>query len=204
MDAVTTAAPAASAVPARPAGRLANLGNVGLALLAHFAVGGAWALTAFAVMGSLDVLRRAAMNSEFAWDTGRMPQPWVIPIGQALCIAAHLFFRWSMRRAGRGTAPYSDVVVAVCGVLLGVLLGYYLATPPMIVGMKVGPASGQSTPWGVLGWGAYYARLAVPAVVGLAALVLVVFSRHSPLVFVVKWLAGWWRNRRRTPRRARG
>ena len=113
---------------------------------------------------ALDVLRRAAMNSEFAWDTGRMPQPWVIPLGLALCFAAHLFFRWSMRRAGGGTAPYSDVVVAVCGVLLGVLLGYYLATPPMIMGMKVGPASGQSTPWGILGWGAYYARVALPAV----------------------------------------
>ena len=34
----------------------------------------------------------------------------------------------------------------------------------MIMGRKVGPASGQSTPWGILGWGAYYARVALPAV----------------------------------------
>lgn len=197
------AAPAELAGPARPVGRFANLGKTALALLAHFVVGGAWALTAFAVMGSVDVARRAAMNSEFAWDTGRMPQPWVIPIGLVLCWAAHLFFRWSMRRAGGGVAAYNDLVVALCGVVVGVLLGAYLATPPMILGKKVGPVSGQSTPWGVVGWGAYYARLVLPGVLALAALALGLFSRHSPLVFLASRLAGWWRDRRRAPRRAR-
>lgn len=203
MVAVSTPTATASPAPARPVGRLANLGNVLLALVAHFAVGGAWVLTAVAVMGSLDVLRRMAMNSEFAWDTGRLPQPWVIPLGLAACWLAHLFFRWAMRRAGGGTAAYSDVVVAVAGVLLGVLLGAYLWTPPLVVGLKVGPASGQSAPWGILGWAAYYARMALPALVGLAAAVLVLFSRHSPLVFVVAWLIRMWRNRRATPRRAK-
>lgn len=203
MGAVTTAADAAPAAPARPVGRLANLGNVLLALLAHFAVGGAWALTAVAVMGSLDVVRRMAMNSEFAWDTGRLPQPWVIPIGLVAAGLAHVFFVWAMKRAGRGRAAYSDVVVAICGVLVGVLLGAYLWTPPLVLGAKVGPASGQYAPWGLLGWGAYYARLALPGLIGLVAIVLVLFSRHSPLVFVVKWLAGLLRGRRSAPRRAR-
>ncbi|MFV0453342.1 MAG: hypothetical protein ACK5LS_14080, partial [Propioniciclava sp.] len=52
-----------------------------LALVAHALVGLSWCVTAFAVMGSLDVVRKMAMNSEFALDTGRLPQPWVIPIG---------------------------------------------------------------------------------------------------------------------------
>lgn len=195
MDAVTTAASTASAAPSRPSGWIGNLGNVALALLAHFAVGAAWALTAVAVMGSLDVARRMAMNSEFAWDTARLPQPWVIPIGLVAAWLAQLFFRWAMRRAGGGKAAYSDVVVAVCGVLVGVLLGVYLWTPPLMLGMKVGPKTGESAPWGILGWGAYHARLALPALLGVVAAVLVVFSRHSPLVFLVKWLWGLWRSR---------
>jgi hypothetical protein len=70
MDAVTTAAPASPAAPARTTRRLATLGNVALALLAHVAVGASWALTAVAVMGSLDVVRRMAMNSEFHASAG--------------------------------------------------------------------------------------------------------------------------------------
>ena len=202
MDAVTTAAPASPAAPARTTRRLATLGNVALALLAHVAVGASWALTAVAVMGSRDVVRRMAMNSEFAWDTGRLPQPWVIPIGLAAAFVSHLFFRWSMRRAGRGTAAYSDVVVAICGALLGVLLGAYLWTPPLMLGTKVGPESGQYAAWGPLGWVAYYSRIALPALLGLLAVVLVLFSRHSPLVFAVRWLlAGLRRWRGTRPRR---
>lgn len=195
MEAVTTAAPPARAVPSRSTGWIGNLADLALALLAHCAVGGAWALTAVAAMGSFDVARRMAMNSEFAWDTGRLPQPWVIPIGLVCAWLAQMFFRWAMRRVGGGQAAYSCVVVAVCGVLLGVLLGVYLWTPPLLLGMKVGPRTGEFAPWGVLGWCAYYARLVLPALLGVSAAVLVVFSRHSPLVFLVKWMWGLFRSR---------
>lgn len=203
MDAVTTAAPATPAASARPSSRrLAAVGNIALALLAHVAVGVSWAVTALAVMGSLDVARRMAMNSEFAWDTGRLPQPWVIPIGLVAALISHLFFRWAMRRAGHGTAAYGSVVVAFWGALLGVLLGVYLWTPPLMLGTKVGPESGQYAAWGPLGWVAYYSRIALPALLGLLAVVLVLFSRHSPLVFAVRWLlAGLRRWRGTRPRR---
>ena len=197
MDAVTTAAPATPAASARPSSsRLAAVGNIALALLAHVAVGVSWAVTALAVMGSLDVARRMAMNSEFAWDTGRLPQPWVIPIGLVAALISHLFFRWAMRRAGHGTAAYGSVVVAFWGALFGVLLGVYLWTPPLMLGTKVGPASGQYAPWSPLGWIAYYARLGLPAVLGLACVVLLLFSRHSPLVVALRWCVTALRGRR--------
>jgi len=133
-------------------------------------------------MGSLGVLRRIPMNSEFAWDTGRLPQPWVIPIALGAAWVAHLFFGWAMRRYTRDAAAYGPSVVAWAGAFCGVALGAYLWIPPLQVGARVGPASGQSTPWGPLGWAAYYARLALPALVGLVTAVLLLFSRHSPLV----------------------
>ena len=74
--------------------------DVVLALLAHFAVGISWVAVAASVMGSLDVLRRMVMNSEFAWDTGRLPQPWAIPLALVAAWVSHRFFLWSMRRAG--------------------------------------------------------------------------------------------------------
>lgn len=165
---------------------MAKAGDVALALLAHFAVGGAWGVTALAVMGTLDVARRMAMNSEWVFNTGRLPQPWVIPIGIVAIIAAHLFFRWSMTRAGDGRRPYEARVVALAGLTLGVALGAYFWTPALQVGAQIGPASGQSTPWGPLGWAAHHARLALPAVLGLLTAVLLVFSRHSPL----RWFVG--------------
>ena len=54
------------------------------------------------------------------------------------------------------------------------------------VGAQVGPASGQSQPWGVLGWAAHHARLVVPAVVALVTAGMLLLSRHSPLVVIVK------------------
>ena len=160
--------------------------DVLLALLAHAAVGASWVLVAVSVMGSLDVVRRMVMNSEFAWDTGRLPQPWMILVGLAAALASHIFFTWAMRRAGGGRPAWGARVVAWCGVLLGVLLGAYLWTPALQVGAQVGPASGQSQPWGVLGWAAHHARLVVPAVVGLVTAGMLLLSRHSPLVVIVK------------------
>lgn len=213
MDAVTAApAPAAGPAPAAAptaararaprAGWGARLANLALALLAHAAVGASWLVTAAAVMGSIDVARRMVMNSEFAWDTGRLPQPWVIPLGLAAAWASHRFFRWSMARLGRGTPSYGPVVVAWCGALLGVGLGAYLWTPALQTGTQVGPAAGQSRPWGVLGWAAHYGRVAVPALVGLVTAVLLVASRHSPLVVGWKAASAWLR-RPRQPRRAK-
>lgn len=171
--------------PARP-WSLNKVADLVLALVAHAAVGLAWAVTAAAVMGSLGVARRMVTNSEFAWDTGRLPQPWVIAVGIVAVVVAHLFFGWAMRRYRRGEAAYGPGVLAWAGAFLGVAYGAYLWPPPVQVGELVGPRSGQSTPWGPLGWAAYHARLALPVLVGLVAAALALFSRHSPLVV-------WWR-----------
>ena len=174
----------------------ARVVDVVLALLAHIAVGASWVLVAASVMGSLDVARRMVMNSEFAWDTGRLPQPWMILVGLAAAFVSHVFFTWAMRRAGNGRRAWGARVVAWAGVFLGVALGAYLWTPALQVGAQVGPASGESTPWGILGWAAHHARLVVPALVGAWTALLVLVSRHSPLVVVSRWVWGWWRGRR--------
>lgn len=163
-----------------------------MALVAHGLVGAAWAVTAVAAMGSLGVLRRIPMNSEFAWDTGRLPQPWVIPLGLIAAWLAHRFFRWAMARVTRGEPAWGPSVVAWCGALLGVLVGAYLWVPPLQVGVRVGPASGQSARWDWLGWVAYYARLWLPGLVGLVTLALLFVSRNSPLVVAARS----WRRRR--------
>lgn len=157
-----------------------------IALSAHALVGLAWVVTVVAVMGSLGVLRRIPMNSEFAWDTGRLPQPWVIPLGLAAAWIAHRFFRWAMARYTRAEPAYGPSVVAWAGALLGVLAGVYFWVPPVQVGVQVGPASGQATPWTVVGWAAYYARLWLPGAIGLVTLVLLFFSKNSPLVVFVQ------------------
>lgn len=175
--------------------RAATLVDLLIALVAHATVGLAWLVTAVSVMGSLGVLRRIPMNSEFAWDTGRLPQPWVIPVGLAAAWLAHRFFRWAMARFTRAEPAYGPSVVAWAGALLGVVLGAYLWAPPLQVGVRVGPASGQSARWDVLAWGAYYARLWLPGLVGLVTLTLLFWSRNSPLVVLVR--------RFRRPRRAR-
>lgn len=166
-----------------------------VALVAHALVGAAWAVTALAVAGSLGVLRRIPLNSEFAWDTGRLPQPWVIPLGLAAAWLAHRFFRWAMARFTRAEPAYGPSVVAWSGALLGLLVGVYLWAPPLQVGVRVGPRAGQSAPWDLLAWAAYYARLWLPGLVGLVTLALVFLSPNSPLVV----LARRWRR----PRRAR-
>lgn len=173
-----------------------------LALLAHLCVGISWMITSLAAMGSLDVVRRMLMNSEFAFDTGRLPQPWVIPVGLALAYGSQLFFGWSMRRVGRGTPAWGSRVVVVAAIALGVVAGAYLWTPALQVGAKVGPASGQYAAWGILGWAAHYGRMALPAIALAVAGALVLFSRHSPLVVIVKALlrrVRAWRAARRTP-----
>ena len=187
-SAPTDTPPAGTETPAaRPSGPLVL--DWALALLAHLCVGFSWVLTSLAVMGSLDVLRRMLMNSEFAFDTGRLPQPWVLPVGLVLAYGSQLFFVWSMRRAGRGTPAWGSRVVVVVAVALGVVAGAYLWTPALQVGAKIGPASGQYAAWGILGWAAHYSRMALPAIALAFAGVLVLFSRHSPLVVIVKALA---------------
>lgn len=184
--------------PTRAARRwtAAKVVDLGLALVAHALVGLSWLITALAVMGSLGVLRRIAMNSEFAWDTGRLPQPWVIPLGLVAVWLSHRFFRWTMARFTRAQPAYGPSVVAWAGALMGVALGAYLWVPPLQVGVQVGPKSGQSARWGAVGWVAYYARLWLPGIVGLVTLALLFLSRQSPLVvFVVGRRA-----RRRRPR----
>lgn len=171
--------------------------DIALALLGHVAVGVSWVAVAASVMGSLDVARRMVMNSEFAWDTGRLPQPWVIPLALVAAWISHRFFLWAMRRAGDGELLWGARVVAWSGALLGVLLGAYLWTPALLVGAQVGPAAGRSTPWGVLGWGAHYARMALPAAIGLVTVGMLLFSRHSPVVVIVKNIVRWIRGRRR-------
>lgn len=206
-DEVSTSAPPTATPPAgadAPAGRPsgARVLDWALALLAHLCVGFSWVVTTLAVMGSLDVLRRMLMNSEFAFDTGRLPQPWVIPVGLVLAYGSQWFFTWSMRRAGGGTPAWGSRVVVVVAVALGVVVGTYLWTPALQVGAKIGPASGQYAAWGVLGWAAHYARMALPAIALAFAGVLVVFSRHSPLVVMVKALVRRvrsWLAARRTP-----
>lgn len=157
-----------------------------VALVAHALVGLAWVAFGLAVMGSLGVLRRIPMNSEFAWDTGRLPQPWVIPLALVAAWAAHRFFRWAMARLARGEPAYGPTVVAWAGVLVGVVVGAYLWAPPLQVGVRVGPASGQSASWDAVAWVAYRARLWLPGAVGLVTLVLLFFSKNSPLVVLVR------------------
>lgn len=170
--------------------------DLALALVAHVAVGISWVAVAASVMGSADVLRRMLMNSEFAWDTGRLPQPWVIPLALVAAWLSHRFFLWAMRRAGNGTLAWGARVVAWSGALLGVLLGAYLWTPALQVGAQVGPAAGESQPWGLLAWGAHHARLALPAAVGLVTAGLLLFSRHSPIVVIARGLFRRIRGRR--------
>ncbi|MFV0407902.1 MAG: hypothetical protein ACK5LN_13960 [Propioniciclava sp.] len=177
-----------------------RMGTLLLALLAHALVGVAWLITALAVMGSLDVLRKMLMNSEFAWDTGRLPQPWVIPIGIVAIWVSHRLFGWAMRRCGRRKPWWGPSVIAWSGAFLGVALGAYLAVPPLQVGQQVGPAAGQSTPWGILGWAAYYLRPGLPALIGLVTAILLLVSKNSPLVVGYRWLR--LRRRRRRARRA--
>ena len=173
----------------------ARFGYLLLGLVAHAFVGGAWLVTALGVMGSLGVVRRIPMNSEFAWDTGRLPQPWVIPIGLVLAWLAHRMFVWSMTRFGRGRLPYGPAVFAWGGLLLGVLVGAYLWVPPLQTGVRVGPRSGEFARWDTLAWVVYYARLWLPGLVALATLIVAFFSRRSPLVALVRPL--------RRPRRVR-
>lgn len=162
-----------------------------LAALAHLLVLASWAATAAAVMGSVGVGRRMLMNSEFAWDTGRLPQPWVIPLGVVAIVLSHLIFRFTMRRCTRGEAAYGPSVVAWTGVWLGVAWGAYTWSGPVQEGRRVGPRSGQSTPWDPFVWAAYYARLWLPALVTLVTAALVLFSKNSPLVALLRA----WRRR---------
>lgn len=171
--------------------------DLALALLAHFAVGISWVAVAASVMGSLDVARRMVMNSEFAWNTGRLPQPWVIPLALVAAWLSHRFFLWAMRRAGGGKLAWGARVIAWSGALLGVLLGAYLWTPALQVGAQVGPVAGQSQPWGILGWAAHHARLALPAAFGVVTAGYLLVSKHSPLVVIVKSIVRWIRGRRR-------
>lgn len=157
--------------------------------VAHVLVFASWALTISAVMGALGVARRMVLNSDYAWDTGRLPQPWVAGVGVVAIVLSHLLFGAAMRRLARGPAAYGPSVVAWCGVWLGVAWGAYNWPPPVQVGRKVGPGSGQSTRWDLLGWVAHYARLWLPALVTLITAALVLFSRHSPLVVA----SGAWR-----------
>lgn len=152
-----------------------------LAALANLAVVASWAVTALAVMGSLAIGRRILMNSEWALDFGRLPQPWVIPIGVVAIVVSHRFFSWAMRRYRRGKPAYGPSVLAWTGAFLGVALGAYLWVPPVVVGEQVGPKAGQSTPWGYAAWVAYYARLGLPALLGVTTGLLWLFSRQSPL-----------------------
>lgn len=205
MAGVTTA-PAADAAPrsarrAAPPSDAPSRGFAALATLASLAVAAAWGLTASAVMGSLGVARRAAMNSEWAFDTDRLPQPWVILVGAAAVVAAHAFFRWTMRRAGDPRSAFGAAVPALVGVLGGVLWGafdWYRYQPPLQRGVKVGPTSGHSTPWGPLGYAAFYAFAWLPALAALAAAVAFFVGRRSPLRAYRAW-----RSRRRAARRAR-
>ncbi len=203
MGAMTT--PARAVPDTVPSGRPWSAGLVVdllLAALAHVAVVAAWAITVIPTMGLLSIPRRILMNSEWAFDTGRLLPPWVVAAGAAAIAVAHLFFGWAMRRLGGGTPAYGPSVVATFGVLAGVAWGAYNWQPPVMVGRQVGPASGQWTPWGPLAWAAYYARLVVPAAAAAVFAGLLLFSRQSPL----RVLAAAWGRRRRArtrPRRAR-
>lgn len=189
MGPVKKASGASSA--SRTTGRRAGFGafvDGVLAALAHLLVLASWAVTAAAVMGSLGVGRRMLMNSEFAWDTGRLPQPWAIPIGVVAIVLSHLAFKSTMRRYARGGAAYGPSVVAWAGIWLGVAWGAYNWPDPVQEGRRVGPSSGQSTPWDPFVWVAYYARLWLPGLVTLVTAALVLFSKNSPLVaFLRAW-----------------
>ncbi len=164
-----------------------------VALVAHALVGAAWTLTSMTAMGSLGVGRRMLINSEFAFDTGRLPQPWVLPIGIAAIWVSHLFYNWSMKRVTRRDVAWGPSVVAWAGVLLGALWGAYNWPPPVMVGETVGPQSGQSTKWGTLSWVAYSARVWIPAVLTVITGALFLFSRDSPFNY---WWRRGWRNKR--------
>ncbi len=196
MDAVNPASASAVTAPRTSRGAAGATFDALLAGLAHLAVLGSWAVTAAAVMGSLAIPRRIVMNSEWAFDTGRLPQPWVIAVGAVAIALSHAFFRWAMARFGRGVPAYGPSVVAWCGVLLGVAWGAYNWAPPVTVGQQVGPRHGESTPWGPLGWVAYYARLWLPALVALVTAVLVLFGRQSPWRAFLRVVRGLGRRRR--------
>lgn len=168
---------------------IGKLLDAALALVAHGFVGAAWALTSMTVMGSLGVGRRMLINSEFAFDTGRLPQPWVLPIGVAAIWISHLFFDWSMRRVTRQKPAWGPSLFAWAGALLGCLWGVYNWPPPVMVGQLVGPESGRSENWGVLAWVAYTAKLWLPGVVAVITGALFLFSRQSP--FNYWWRRGW-------------
>ena len=55
---------------------------------------------------------------------------------------SHRFFLWSMRRAGNGKLAWGARTIAWSGALLGVLLGAYLWTPALLVGLVVAIATG--------------------------------------------------------------
>lgn len=167
-----------------------------LATVAHGVVMAAWAITVLTVMGSLSVGRMMVMNSEFAWDTGRLPQPWLLPIGIAAIAAAHRFFGWSMRRFTGSEAAYGPSALAWAGAWAGAVVGAYLWYPPIEVGRQIGPHSGQSTPWGPLAWIAHYARLAIPAAMTVVTAAVWLFSKHSPVVVAWKNLRRAFINRR--------
>lgn len=204
MGAVTTPARAATATPASGRPLTARwLLDLLLAALAHGAVAAAWAITVIPTMGLLSIPRRIVMNSEWAFDTGRLLPPWVVAVGAVAVAASHVFFGWAMRRLGGGTPAYGPSVVATFGVLIGIAWGAYNWQPPVMVGRQVGPASGQWTPWGPLAWAAHYARLVVPALAGVVFAALLLFSRQSPLRALTAAGHRWWLARTRTPRRAR-
>lgn len=172
---------------ARPRRRGASLAfDWLLAALAHLFVFASWAVTVSAVMGSAMVGRMMLMNSEFAYDTGRLPQPWVIPLGVVAIVVSHLLFRGAMRRYTRGAPAYGPSVVAWSGIWLGVAWGAYNWPGPIQAGRRVGPHSGQSAPWDLFVWVAYYARLWLPGLVTLVTAALWLFSRHSPLVVLLR------------------
>lgn len=192
------------AVTQTPKPRAGRPLDVVVALIAHCAVGAAWGVAAMTVMGLLSIPRRMLINSEWAFDMGRLPDPWVLLLALPAIGLAHLFFGWAMRRVGGGQAAYGPSVVAWAGALLGVAWGAFNWAPPVTVGVQVGPKSGQSTPWDPLTWVAYYGRLWVPALVGLVTLALVLFSRQSPLRWFLNFLdaARLRRRERRIARKA--
>ncbi len=169
--------------------------DVVLALLAHFAVGISWVAVAASVMGSLDVLRRMLMNSEFAWDTDPaapalgdpdrarrgVDQPPLLPVVDAS----------RGQREARVGGAHDRVVRRPPR-----RAGAYLWTRLLLVGAQVGPEAGQSRPWGPLAWAAHHARLALPAAIGLVTAGYLLLSRHSPIVVIVKTLLRRIRGRR--------
>jgi len=202
MSAVTNPSRAVAApAPVRRPWSVAKVADWVLAALAHAGVAAAWALTAVSVMGSLGIGRRILMNSEWAFDTGRLPQPWMIAVGLVAIVVTHRLFHWTMARYARGVPAYGPSVVAWVGVLAGVAYGAYVWPPPVMVGRKVGPASGESTSWNLVSYAAYYARFWLPGLVALVTVVLALASRQSPWR---AFLAGRRRARlARQPRRAK-